>query len=159
MMHFLLGTIANEVPGRDLEVDCLWCGQHAKAQSRNRTERLTLFHVLPLFPFNTVFVRCESCHKDMVAKCSLEELAQSNPLTLKHLLVKRVSIVGRVCIALGLLLCWAFYIGLIPAIIGYIYGRKYGGRMERIALVGLILNIFSPLICIPVIMVIQFLNK
>jgi len=158
-MHFLLGTIAKDVAGSELTVDCLWCEQQSTAHSRELTERLTLFHILPLFPLKTVFVRCDSCHKDMVAKCSLEELSQSNPLTLKYLLVKRVSFVGMVCIALGLLLCWAFYVGLIPAIIGYVYGRKYGGRMKRIALVGLILNILSPLIFIPLVMVIQFLTK
>jgi len=159
-MHFLLGTIAKEVPGPDLTVDCLWCGkQGVSAGSRKRTEWLMLFHVLPLFPFCTVFIQCDSCHNDMVAKCSLGELAQSNPLTLKHLLVKRVSFVGKVCIVLGLLLCWAFYVGLIPAIIGFIYGRKYGGRMKRTALVGLILNIFSPLIFILLAMLIQFLAK
>jgi len=159
-MHFLLGTIAKEVPGPDLVIDCLWCGKHGvSARSRKRTEWLMLFHVLPLFPFHTVFVQCDSCHKDMVAKCALGELAQSNPLTLKHLLVKNVTFVGRVCIVLGFLLCWAFFVGLIPAIIGYAYGRKYGGRMKKIALLGLILNLFSPLIFLVLYLIGQLLWK
>lgn len=159
-MHFLLGTIAKEVPGSDLTIDCPWCGkQGTNAQSRKRTERLTLFHFLPLFPFHTVFVRCDSCQQDMVAKCSLEELPQSNPLTLKHLLVKRVSFVGNACIALGLLFCWTPWCGLIPAIIGYAYGRKYGGRMKRIAFWGLILNLLSPVIFVLLILVMQTLSK
>ncbi len=158
-MHFLLGTIAKEVPGPELTVDCLWCGQQTIAHSRKRTEWLMLFHILPLFPFRTVFVQCDSCHKDMIAKCSLEELAHSNPLTLKYLLAKRVSFVGKVCIALGLLFCWTPFCGLIPAIIGFVYGRKYGGKMKRIALAGLILNIFSPLIFVLLVMLIRFLDK
>ena len=160
MINFLIDTIGEEVPGPDLTIDCIWCGkQGASARSRKRTEWLMLFHILPLFSFHTVFVQCDSCHNDMVAKCSLEELVQSNPLTLKHLLVKNVSFVGRVCIVLGLLLCWAFFVGLIPAIIGYAYGRKYGGRMKKIALLGLILNLLSPLIFLVLYLIAQLFSK
>jgi hypothetical protein len=158
-MRFLLGTIAKEVPGSDLTVDCLWCGQQTNAHSRKRTEWLMLFHILPLFPFRTVFVQCDSCHKDMVAKCSLEELAESNPLILKHLLVKRVSFVGKACIVLGFLFCWTPLCGLIPAIIGYHYGKKYGGRMKRIAFWGLILNLLSPVIFFLLVLIVQALSK
>jgi len=159
-MYFLLGTKANEVSGPDVAIDCLWCGkQGTNGHSRKRTEWLTLFHLLPLFPFHTVFVRCDFCQKDMLAKCSLEELAQSNPLALKNLLVKRVSFVGKVCIVLGLLLCWAPLVGLIPAIIGYIYGRKYGGGMKKWGRWGLILNLLSPLIALVLIRVAQLLSQ
>lgn len=155
-MHFLLGTIGKEVPGPDLTIDCLWCGkQGVSAHSRKRTEWLMLFHILPLFPFHTVFVQCDSCHKDMVAKCSLEELAQSNPLTLKHLLVKSVSFVGRVCLVLGLLFCWTPWCGLIPAIVGFYYGQQYGGWMKKWGRRGLILNIFSPLIFLLLVLLIR----
>jgi hypothetical protein len=145
-MHFLLGSTAGEIPGPQLTVDCLWCGRLTTARSRERIERLTLFHLIPLFPFHTIFVKCNSCHQDMVAKCSLQELSASNPMTLKYLLVKKISLVGKACVILGLLLCWAFWIGLIPAIIGFIYGRRYGGWMKKWSFVGLILNIFSPVI-------------
>jgi hypothetical protein len=159
-MYFLLGTKANEALGPDVTIDCFWCGrQGTNAHSRERTEWLTLFHLLPLFPFHTVFVRCDSCQQDMIAKCSLAELAQSNPLTLKKLLVKRVSFVGKVCIVLGLLLCWAPLVGLIPAIIGFIYGRQYGGWMKKWGRWGLILNLLSPLIAFVLILVAQFLSK
>jgi hypothetical protein len=160
MLHFSLGSKARETPGSDLNIDCLWCGkQNTSARSRQRVEWLTLFHLVPILRLTTVLVRCDSCHKDMIAKCSLEELNQSNPLTLKHLFVKHVSLVGKTCIVLGWLLCWAVYIGLIPAIIGFIYGRKYGGRMKKFAFWGLILNIFSLPIFILLVMLIQFLTK
>jgi len=145
-MHFLLGTTQKEVPGPELTVDCLWCGQRTAAHSRKRTEWLMLFHLIPLFPFRTVFVRCDSCHQDMVAKCSLVELATSNPMTLKYLLVKKISLVAKVCVILGLFLCWAFWIGLVPATIGFTYGKKYGGWMKTWSIIGLILNVLSPVI-------------
>ncbi len=155
-MHFLLGTIGKEVPGPDLIIDCLWCGkQGVNAHSCKRTEWLMLFHILPLFPWHTVFVRCDACQKDMIAKCSLEELAQSNPLTLKYLMVKRVSFVGKIFIVLGLLFCWTPWCGLIPAIVGYFYGRKYGGWMKKWGRRGLILNIFSPLIFLLLVLLIR----
>jgi hypothetical protein len=144
-MHFALGTIAKEVPGPELTVDCLWCEQQTNAHSRKRTEWLMLFHILPLFPFNTVFVRCDFCQKDMIAKCSLEELAQSNPLNLKHLLAKRVSFVGKTCIILGILLCWAPLIGVIPATIGFFYRREYGNWIRKMSICGLVLSSLSTL--------------
>jgi hypothetical protein len=144
-MHFALGTIAKEVLGPELTVDCLWCGQQTNAHSRKRTEWLMLFHILPLFPFHTVYVQCDSCHKDMVAKCSMDELARSNPLTLKYLPAKRVSFVGKICIILGVLLCWAPLIGVIPATIGFFYRREYGSWMRKMGICGLILSSLSTL--------------
>jgi hypothetical protein len=158
-MHFFLGTKVNKISGPELTVQCLWCEQQTHAHSWRQTEWLTIFHFLPLFPFRTVFVQCDSCQKEMIATCSLEELGRSNPLTLKYHLVKRVSFVGKVCIALGWLLCWAFLIGLIPAIIGYVYGRKYGGTMKKIAFWGLIANIFSPVIFVFGLWLISHLTK
>jgi hypothetical protein len=144
-MHFALGTIAKEVPGPELIIDCLWCGQRANALSRKRTEWLMLFHILPLFPFKTVFVRCDLCQKDMVAKCSLEELKRDNPLALKCFLAKRISFVGKTCIILGVLLSWAPLIGLIPATIGFFYRREYGNRMRKMSICGLVLSSLSTL--------------
>jgi hypothetical protein len=144
-MHFAFGTIAKEVSGPELIVDCLWCGQHANAHSRKRTEWLMLFHILPLFPFNTVFVQCDLCQKDMVAKCSLEELGRGNPLTLKYFLAKRMSFVGKTCIILGVLLCWAPLIGLIPATIGFFYRREYGYWMRKMSIGGMVLSSLSTL--------------
>lgn len=145
-MHLFLGTKRADILGSDITIDCLWCGkQGTNAHTRKQVEWLTLFHLLPLFPFRTVFVQCDSCKKDLVAKCSLEELLQCNPVSLNYVLVKRVSFVVRVCIVLGVLLCWAPFIGLIPAIIGFFYGRKYGGWMKTMSIWGLVLSILSTL--------------
>jgi len=48
---------------------------------------------------------------------------------------------------------------LIPAIIGYLYGRKYGGRMKKVAFWGLMLNIFSPVIFILLLTILQLFTK
>ncbi len=158
-MNFLLGTIAKEIPGPELNVHCLWCGKDAHAQSRRRTEWLMLFHIVPLFPLRTVFVRCGACQQEMLAKCSLEELDQINPLTSKYHLAKRVSFIGRSCILLGLLFCWAPLVGLLPAIVGFFCGRKYGGRMQKWGSIGLILNLLSPLIFLLLIVIIRAVTK
>lgn len=149
MINFLFGTTAKESLGPIVNIDCVCCGrQETKAHSRERTEWLVLFHFVPLFPFQTVFVRCDACQKDMIAECSLEELAQSNPLTLKLLLVERVSFVGKACIILGILLCWAPLVGLIPAIIGFCYRRQYEQRMRKISILGLVLSSSTTLLSI-----------
>jgi len=160
MIHLFLGTKHTDFPGPDIIVNCLWCEkQQVSAHTRKRVEWLTMFRFLPIFPFRTVFVQCDSCHQDMIANCSMEEVARSNPLTLKYHLVKHVSFIAKACIVLGLLLCWAVYIGLVPAIIGYVYGRKYGGSMKKYALWGLILNIFSLPIFVLLAMLIQLIFK
>lgn len=145
-MHFLLGTRSKEDPGSELTIDCLWCGRQTTAQSRKRTEWLMLFHLIPLFPFHTIFVRCDLCHQDMVAKCSLGELTGSNPLAMKYLLVKDVSFVGKICIWLGVLLCWAPLVGLIPAFIGFFYRHQYDVWMRKMSIWGLVLSMLSTLL-------------
>jgi len=61
-MHVLIGTRVKEVQGSDVTVHCLWCGRReVKAQTRQRTEWLTLFHFIPFLRFRTVFVRCGVC--------------------------------------------------------------------------------------------------
>ena len=81
----------------------------------------------------------------MIAKCSLGEVANSNLLTLKYLLVKRDSFVGKVCIALAVLLCWAPLIGLIPAVIGFLYRNEFQNWVRKMSLVVLIISILSTL--------------
>ena len=158
-MHLFLGTKTSNISGPAVTVHCLWCERQTSVQSWKQTDWLLLFHLVPLFPVRTVFVQCDACHQEMIATCSLEDLARSNPLTLKYHLVERVSFVAKVCIALGWLLCWAFWLGLIPAIIGFVYGRKYGGTMRKLAWWGLMVNIVSPLIFCLILALIDFLGK
>ena len=145
-MHLFLKTRVKEDRGSDVVINCLWCNrQGVSAHTRQRTEWLKLFHFIPIARFRTVFVKCSACGKDMIAKCSLEEVVNSNPLTLKYLLVKRVSFVGKVCIALAVLLCWAPLIGLIPSVIGFLYRNEFQNWVRKMSLVVLIISILSTL--------------
>ena len=130
--------------GPEMAVDCLWCGGLAvKARTRQQTEWLTLLHFIPLLRIRNVFVRCSACGKDMIAKCSLADVAQSSPATLQHHLIKCQSFVGRACILLGALLCWAPMIGLIPAGIGFFYRNQFGRAMRTLSTIGLILSLLT----------------
>src|SRR6266850_1064241 len=114
-----LGAKVYNDPGPEVAVDCLWCGrQSVKSQTRQEIGWLTLFHLVPLLRIRNVFVRCSACGKDMIARCSLADVARNSPLTLQHHLVRCQSFVGRVCILLGVLLCLAPMIGVIPAAVG-----------------------------------------
>lgn len=130
--------------GPEVAVDCLWCGrQSIKAQTRQETGCLTLLHFVPLLRIRNVFVRCSACGKDMIAKCSLADVARSSPITLQHHLIKCQSFVGRVCIILGVLLCWAPMIGVIPAVIGSLYRNQFGRAMRTLSRIGLILSLLT----------------
>ena len=82
----------------------------------------------------------------MLAKCSLEEAGRGNPTSLRPLLFKRVSFVGQVCIVLGIFLCWAPVVGLIPAIIGFFYRKNYEPGMKTMSYLGLIISSITALI-------------
>jgi hypothetical protein len=81
----------------------------------------------------------------MIANCSFAEIARSNPTATSLRLVKNVSFVGKVCILLGALLCWAPMIGLIPAGIGFLYRKQYGRWMKALSWFALILSLLSTL--------------
>jgi hypothetical protein len=110
-----------------------------KATSRRETGWLTFFFV-PFCRVRNVFVRCSACGKDMIAKCPLADLGSSNPVTLRHLLLKPRPFVGLVCIWLGVLLCWFPIIGLIPSIIGFFYRNKFGRALKTLSWIGLIVS-------------------
>jgi len=140
----LLGTKYDETAGPSTTVDCLWCGKQATtATARERSEWLMLAHLVPIFRMRTVFVRCDTCAKDMIAKCSMDEIARGNPMTLREFLVKRVSFVGKVCIVLGLLFCWAPFVGLILNVIGFLNRNAYGAVLKAMSYTGLILSLLS----------------
>src|SRR4051794_39299146 len=135
-----LGGKIHTNAGPVVAINCLWCGrQSVRAQSRLQTEWLTLFHLFPLLRMRNVFVRCSGCGKDMIAKCSFAEVATS--VTLQPHLAKPQSLVGRVCIVVGLLLCWAPGIGVIPAAIGFLFRKQFGSAMRTMSWIGLGLSL------------------
>lgn len=133
--------------GPEVSVDCLWCSRQAvRAETRRETGFVTLFYIVPVFPVRNVFVRCTACRKEMIARCSWADIARSSPVTLQHHLIKSQSFVGLVCILLGLLLCWAPMIGLIPAVIGFVYRSQFGSGMKRLSKIGLICSLLTTVI-------------
>jgi hypothetical protein len=139
-----LGVKVDSDAGPGVVVNCLWCGRQAvNAQTRQQTEWLTLLHLVPVFRNRNVFVRCSACEKDMIAKCSLADVAYGSPVTLQHHLVKCQSFVGRVCILVGVLLCWAPMIGLIAAGIGFFYRNQFGQAMRTLSRIGLIVSLLT----------------
>jgi hypothetical protein len=140
----ILGSKVYNDTGPEVAIDCLWCGrQSVKAQTRQETGWLTLFHFVPFLRIRNVFVRCSACGKDMIAKCSLADVEHSSPVTLQQQLIKGESFVGRVCILLGALLCWAPMIGLIPAVIGFFFRNQFGPAMKTLSWIGLILSLLT----------------
>lgn len=140
-MHGLSGKILEDAGPEVNVLQCLWCGgRSVKAQTWLRTDWLTLLHLIPLFRIRNVYVRCGTCQRDMIAKCSFNELEGMNPVTLHHHLVKSQSFVGLVCIILGVLLCWAPLIGIIPAVIGFCYRNQFGGALRVASWVSLIVS-------------------
>ena len=67
-------------------------------------------------------------------------------MTLKRLMVKRASLVGKVCIIMGVLFCWTPLAGLIIAGIGWFYRNDYGSWMKKMSFVGLILSVLLTLL-------------
>lgn len=152
-----LGAKVYNERGPEVAVDCLWCGrQSVKGQTRRETGWLTLVHLVPVFRIRNVFVRCSSCGKEMLAKCSLADLAHINPVTLQHHLSKSQPFVGRVCIWLGVLLCWAPMVGAIPAVIGFFYRNEFGRAMRTLSWIGLSVSLLTTALLMALVLPLRF---
>lgn len=133
-----------------LQITCPWCGRTGTGISYEQTDWLRLLHLVPLFRWRNVFVRCFTCKKELVARCSLAELQQFNPLTRQHYLVKRVSFVAQTCAILGLGLCWAPLVGIIPATIAFIMTRRSPGWAAKVSVVALALSALTTAVALAV---------
>jgi hypothetical protein len=129
-----------------LTITCQWCEHSGSALAWEQTDRMMLLHLVPLFRWRNVFVQCQSCRRDFIARCSIQGLQQANPLTLQHNLIKRVSFVAKACAVLGLLLCWAPLIGIIPATIALLMTRRRPGWVANASVVAFVLSALSSLI-------------
>lgn len=129
-----------------LNIFCQWCGKESPASAWTQTDRLMLLHLIPLFRWSNVLVQCQSCEREFLAKCSLSELRSVSPLTLQHLLVKRVSFVAKACAVLGLLLCWAPLIGMIPSTIAFIMTRRQPGWVAKVSVIGFFISIVTTVV-------------
>ena len=146
-MHLFLGTKTKVAAGSDVIINCPCCNRHGVgAHTCQQTEWLTLFHLIPFLKISTTFVRCVVCRQDMIAKCSLDDLQRADPMTLQRLMVRRTSLVGKVCIMMGVLFCWTPVAGLILAGIGWFYRNDYGSWMKKMSFVGLILSVLLTLL-------------
>ena len=142
-MHGFTARVHKDA-GPAVTVDCLWCGRRSVgAQTRQQTEWLKWLHLIPLLCIRNVFVRCSACGKDMIAKCAFADLGRISPVTLQRHLVKSQSLVGQVCIMLGVLLCWAPIVGMIPALIGFCYRNQFSRALKVASIVGLILSLLT----------------
>jgi hypothetical protein len=147
-MHLSFGASIKEIPGPDLTIDCLWCGKNRiVGHTRERTEWLKLFHLIPVFRLRTVFLQCNECGQDMIAKTSLNDLPTCNLLTLKYQLVRPSFLAEKLFLLLGIVLCWFPVVGFPFAAVGYFYGRKLKGKYHVAALIALVVALLSTLIC------------
>ncbi len=135
--------VSQRVP---LTITCQWCGCTGPALAWSQTDWVLLLHLIPIFRWRNVFVECQTCKRDFLARCSVRELQQANPLTLQHYLVKRVSFVGKVCALLGLFLCWAPLIGIIPATIALLTTRRHPSWVAKVSVVAFILSVLFSLL-------------
>ena len=146
-MHIILGGKSQDSEHLPITINCPWCNQRGiTASAWERTEWLTLFHIIPVMRFRTVFVRCQSCKKELIARCSFKELVNRNPNSLQLLLAKRVPLITTVCAIIGLLLCWAPILGLIPALVAFLSSRRQSGWVSKASIIGLILSSCSTLL-------------
>jgi hypothetical protein len=148
-MHGFSGKIHEEVGPELTVLQCLWCGARSvKAQSRLRTDWLTLLHLIPLFRIRNVYVRCSACNRNMIAKCAFGDLDGMSSVTLHHHLVKSQSFVGLTCIVLGVLLCWAPMIGIIPACIGFCYRKQFSSALRVTSAISLAISVLVSLVLV-----------
>lgn len=143
------GSQRKTFAGDPLPLDCPSC--HAPdgwGTPRHLEEHLLLFHLIPLFKFNTDFIDCQKCGEALTLRgCRMEDVDQLSPEELSARLQPYVSAVGRFCVIASLtLFCCPFAMPII-AVIGLVLTRRHK-VWRRLAIVGICLSCVVTIVAI-----------
>ena len=140
-MHAILGSHRKTFKGEPLPIDCPMCHeQGAWGIPRHLEERLLLFHLIPLFTFNTDFIDCQTCGEALTLRgCRMQDVYQLSPEELSARLQPYVSAVGRFCVIASLALFCCPFVMPIIAVIGFFLTRRHK-TWRRLGIVGICLS-------------------
>lgn len=148
-MTIVFGIRTRNAPGPSITFDCPHCGKAATtATTADRTESVSLFHIVPLFSLRNTFVTCGACKRQLLATLPASDPARLAPSQVARYVAGRVSFVTKCVVVLSLFLFWAPLIGLILSLAGLWAGWKHKGWIRTTATVTTIASVVVTLLVI-----------
>jgi hypothetical protein len=131
----------SEAEGPPLTINCPKCrAASVRGIPRVVEEPIRVLHLVTVFTFRNVFVRCEACGQSLVSSTNnLDELYRLSPAALSNTLTPYTSGVGRALVILALALFWFPFLAPLLAIGGYVMTRRHP-RWRRLAILSLVLS-------------------
>jgi hypothetical protein len=103
-------------------------------------ERLMLLGLVPLFPVNSVFLKCGACGRSMAVDArDLDEFYRIPPADLPGRIRPYVSGVGRFLVVSALIFFWFPFLAPLLAVMGLAMTRRHPG-WRRAAIVAVVLS-------------------
>jgi hypothetical protein len=131
--HVSVHNTSWPVDQKPIEFDCPYCTIRVNAKrAYEKLERLNGI------PFRTRWLECPACGKLSLSKVSFDELT-AVPVNRRDVYVVRyTSLISRTVVLLGILFCWAPFLGVFIATWAFVLQRRIPGIkriLTRIAFV------------------------
>jgi len=138
----IFGVSRQTDDGHAVAIDCPACGARGvSAAPQHFREKLLLLGLIPLFPVNSVFLRCGACGRSMAVDArDLDEFYRIPPADLPARMRPYVSGVGRFFVVAALALFWFPFLAPVLAVVGLLLTRHHRG-WRRAATVALVLSL------------------
>jgi hypothetical protein len=138
----IFGVSRQTDDGHAVAIDCPACGASGvSATPQHFRERLLLLGLIPLFPVNSVFLKCGACGRSMAVDArDLDEFYGIPPAELSGRMRPYVSGVGRFFVVAALALFWMPFLAPVLAVVGLLMTRRNRG-WRRAAVVALVLSL------------------
>jgi hypothetical protein len=121
----IFGVSRQTNDGHARAIDCPACrAPGVPATPQHFREKLLLLGLIPLFPVDSVFLKCGACGASMAVDArDLDEFYRIPPAELPARMRPYVSGVGRVIVVAALALFWLPFLALLLAVTGLLMTR------------------------------------
>jgi hypothetical protein len=135
------GVSRQTIDGPPIAIDCPSCkAPGVSAAPVHYKERLMLLGLVPLFPVNSVFLKCSACGRSLAVDArDLDEFYRIPPADLPGRIRPYVSGVGRFLVVSALVLFWFPFLAPLLALASLAMTRRHPG-WRRTALVAVVLS-------------------
>ena len=149
LWHLFWGTSYERSGDVQIRVDCGQCGRsQVPSIAFDQTEKLMLFHCIPILCWHNTFVTCGNCGCKLTLSLRCEDLRRSHEGDLRHFISYNESIVLKFLTIVSLL-CFIFPIlGTILAAITLYVARKSTTWVRKVAVVAFVLSLLPSLFLI-----------
>jgi transcription elongation factor Elf1 len=140
-MFISITTTTEHRSGPEVEINCPGCGGFdVLAGTRQQTQRLHLYGLIPIQRVTTTIVTCGACGLELQSRIGVDQIAEYSARDLDLLLTRKVSFVVKFLALASLLLFWAPIVGLTLSVIALACSFRKGGWTKTMSFVSVLLS-------------------